>query len=78
MRSMTPERVAETLREPELVVQSKGDPDARLYYKRYVDTPVGDKQLCVIVAEKAGDPFVLTAYLTGTVKSGEIVWPARS
>ncbi|HYM15310.1 MAG TPA: hypothetical protein VEZ14_07100 [Dehalococcoidia bacterium] len=78
MRLMAPERLAETLFSPEQVVQSRSDPEARLYYRHYQDTPVGPKHLCVVVADRAADAFVLTAYVTDTRKGGEILWPARS
>jgi hypothetical protein len=40
-----------------------------------VDTPVGDKLLCVVVKHAGDGSFVLTAYLTDTVKKGRLVWP---
>ena len=33
--------IAESLRQPERVVQSLSDPEARLYYRRYPSTRVG-------------------------------------
>lgn len=41
--------IPETLRKPERVVQSISDVRARLYYRLYVGTVVGDKHLCVVV-----------------------------
>ncbi len=66
--------IEETLRQPERVVESMSD----LYYRYYVGTRVGDKYLCVIVKVVGDDAFVLTAYLTDTIKKGRIVWPARN
>jgi hypothetical protein len=43
-----------------------------------VGTRVGDKYLCVVVKLIADDAFVLTAYLTDTVKKGRLLWPARN
>ena len=68
----------ETLKSPETVVQSLSDPEARLYYRHYVGTPVGDKFLCVVVKLGPADAFVVTAYLTDRVKKGEQIWPERS
>jgi hypothetical protein len=65
----------ETLLHPERVVQSFSDPEARLYYRLYFGTLVGDKHLCVVVKLAAGDAFVLTAYLTDRVKKGVPLWP---
>jgi hypothetical protein len=69
--------ISETLRYPESVIQSLSDDQARLYYRRYTDTPVGEKLLCVVVKFLEGDAFVLTAYLTDKLKGGEILWTAE-
>jgi molybdopterin synthase catalytic subunit len=65
----------ETLLRPEWVVESFSDPQARLYYRFYFGTIVGDKYLCVVVRVAAADAFVLTAYLTDRVKRGVPIWP---
>lgn len=70
--------IEETLAGPERVVRSLGDPEAHLYYRFYADTPVGDKHLCVVVKVKQEDAFVLTAYLTDTIKKGGVIWPRKS
>ncbi len=51
------------------------DPEARLYYRSYVGTRVGDKWLCVVVKLTGEDAFVLTAYLTDKAKRGVQIWP---
>ena len=68
-------RIAETLSSPEQVVESLSDSEARLYYRFYLGTRVGDKYLCVVVKVQAGDAFVVTAYLTDKVKKGNLLWP---
>jgi hypothetical protein len=68
----------ETLAQPERVAQSFSDPQARLYYRHYGGTLVGDKFLCVVVKVAAGDAFVLTAYLTDRIKQGVLLWPSAS
>ena len=67
----------ETLADPEQVVLSVGDPDVRLYYRQYPNTLVGDKLLCVVVKVGPDDAFVITAYLTDSVKPGESFMSAR-
>ena len=67
--------IAESLRQPERVIQSLSDPDAWLYYRRYPVTPVGNKYLCVVVKSGATDAFVVTAYLTDKAKRGTLLWP---
>jgi hypothetical protein len=64
-----------TLAHPERVVESLSDPQARLYYRFYVGTRVGDKYVCVVVKVFGEDAFVLTAYLTDRVKRGVQIWP---
>jgi hypothetical protein len=64
-----------TLVHPETVVESLSDPQARLYYRFYVGTRVGDKYLCVVVKVLAEDAFVLTAHLTDRMKRGVQIWP---
>ena len=67
-------RIEETLSEPQRVVQSLSDKEANLYYKYYLGTMVGDKYLCVVVKMIKKDAFILTAYLTDSIKKGEIIW----
>ena len=67
--------IEETLRTPERVLGSLFDSEARLYYRFYRETTVGAKYLCVVVKITQGDAFVLTAYLTDSVKRGWRLWP---
>jgi len=69
--------IAETLISPQRVIASLSDPEANLYYRFYIGTKVGNKYLCVVVKIKFDDAFILTAYLTDTIKKGEIVWPRK-
>ncbi len=68
-------RIADTLLRPEQVVESLSDVEARLYYRFYLGTRVGDKYLSVVVKVQAADAFVVTAYLTDKVKKGKLLWP---
>jgi hypothetical protein len=70
--------IAETLRHPALVIQSISDESARLYYRFYSGTRVGDKFVCVVVKVRPGDAFVLTAYLTDKPKKGTVLWSANT
>lgn len=69
--------VAGTLAAPEVVIRSWADPKAHLYHRLYVGTRVGDKFLCVVVKIHDEDAFVLTAYLTNTVRKGHVLWRAK-
>ncbi len=70
--------IAETLSNPQQVVESLSDAEARLYYRFYVGTRVGDKHLCVVVKVLEADAFVVTAYLTDKVKKGKQLWPKEN
>jgi hypothetical protein len=74
MRGME-DRIGETLLRPDIVLESLSDPQARLYYRMYVATRVGDKHLCVVVKMADNDAFVLTAYLMTTPAGGRQLWP---
>ena len=76
MRVLEP-AIGQTLSAPDRVVQSSSDPAARLYYRYCRETPVGGKYLCVVVKTMTVDAFVITAYLTDSIKDGDILWPAR-
>jgi hypothetical protein len=69
--------LAETLRSPTLVIESRADPSTELNYRFYLGTRVGDKWLCVVVKYAPEDAFVLTAYLTDEPKKGEQIWPIK-
>ncbi len=70
--------IEETRANPERVIQSISDPEARLYYRFYIGTMVGDKYLCAVVKIKQDDAFIITAYLTDNVKRGEAIWTRKS
>ena len=67
--------IEETLLSPEQVLESLFDPGVRPYYRFYRMTAVGDKYLCVVIKMSRGDAFVLTAYLTDSIKRGWRIWP---
>ena len=68
-------RIPETLLHPEMVLESLSDPQARLYYRMYLATGVGDKRLCLVVKMTDNDAFVLTAYLMAKPAGGRQLWP---
>ena len=70
--------IAETLGNPQVVTESRGDPQVQLYYRLYNHPRLGEKYLCVVVKTIESNAFVLTAYLTDRVKQGETLWPRSS
>ena len=46
------DRIGEVLEVPDIVVSSKSDEEARLYYKQYKKLSIGDKYLCVVAKIK--------------------------
>jgi len=67
-------RLAETLLEPDTVIQSQSDNTVRLFHRFYRELAIGDKYLCVVVKYAKGDVFIITAYFTDKVKRGEVLW----
>ena len=65
------------LQSPTEVRLSRTDENARLFYEFYGQTSVGGKWLCVVVKYLPDDAFVITAYLTETLKAGDIVWQRK-
>jgi hypothetical protein len=90
---LTDERLAHTLQHAEMtgmeaqierVVQapaevraSRSDENVKLFYEFYAQTSVGGKWLCVVVKYLPDDAFVITAYLSDTMKAGESLWPKK-
>ena len=68
------DKIIETLQTPDIIIQSKTDSDAELFYKWYNQTPVTSKYLCVIVKFVNYDSFILTVYFTDTIKKGKELW----
>lgn len=66
--------IPETLQEPEVVARSVYDPQARLYYKRFPHLWHG--KYLVVVVKLNRRHFLLTAYVTDTIKRGERLWPS--
>jgi hypothetical protein len=69
--------IERVLQAPTEVRLSRADDNVRLFYEFYGQTRVGGKWLCVVVKCLPDDAFVITAYLTETIKAGEILWPRK-
>ena len=69
--------IERVLRSPTEVRVSLSNDAVRLFYEFYAETTVGGKWLCVVVKYLADDAFVITAYLTDALKTGETVWPKK-
>ncbi len=68
------DEIGRTLSMPDVVVQSRSDPAVRLFHRLYKGLAIGDKHLCVVVKYGESNTFVITAYFTDKVKSGEALW----
>ena len=70
------EELEETLKDPDLVVQSTVNQEfGRIYHKWYEQTVIGSKWVRVVVYFLAdGDAFVATAYVDEEVIAGEVLW----
>jgi hypothetical protein len=69
--------IERVLQAPTEVRLSRADDNVRLFYEFYAQTRVGGKWLCVVVKYLPDDAFVITAYLTETIKAGETLWPKK-
>ena len=70
------EELSQTLKDPEIIRKStRPMGTARIYYKWFDNTVVGNKWVCVVAAFlEDGDAFVLTAYPSDRLKPGEEIW----
>jgi len=62
--------VEATLAGPTLVCKSRHDPSVHLFYRSE-----GEYYSCVVAKRINGDGFIVTAYVTDTVKEGAPLWP---
>ncbi len=67
-------QIAKTLKQPQLVRQSRSDVSVALLYRFYTQLIIGDKWLCVVVKYLPEDAFIVTAYFTDKPKKGETLW----
>ena len=65
------------LQAPAEVRLSRLDSTVQLFYEYYAKTRVGGKWLCAVVKYLSSDGFVVTAYLTDRLKTGETIWPKK-
>jgi len=64
------EDVQRTLRDPDEVRQSKSDPQVLLFYRAD-----GTKRwVCAITRQLDKEGFLITAYRTGAIKEGTVIW----
>lgn len=68
------EKINETLADPDIVVRSKSDEEAKLYCRHYEGLSIGNKYLCIVVKYKEADAFVIAAYFTDSIKRGDVIW----
>ena len=63
--------VKESLQHPEEIRQSKEDRDVYLFYK----TKRKGRWVCAVSKNMKGEGFLITAYPTDAIKTGEKIWP---
>ena len=66
-------KIAQTLKEPDLIKESNYDKETLLYYKCYDKTPVTKKHLLVAI-KSTESPFVITAFFTDKIKTGKTIF----
>ena len=65
------EDVADTLKNPDEVRQSKTDPSVFLFYK----TERADRWLCAVAKRMNAEGFLIITYPTDAIKEGKQIWP---
>ena len=70
------DEIERLLQSPTEVRRSRSDDNVMLFYEFHTRTRVGGNG-CVEVKYLPDDAFVVTAYLTNTIKPGEVVWPKK-
>jgi len=63
------DKVKHTLVDPDKIHRSQKDPDVLLFY-----CADQDRWICAVTRRLNGDGFLITAYPTDAIKSGELVW----
>ncbi len=71
------DNIENTLLNPDIIVKSGADQQVELFYRYYDATPVAEKYLCVIVKVLVDDLFIITSYLTDSIKGGEVLWERK-
>jgi hypothetical protein len=66
-------RIKETLKEPDIIKESKHAKDVLLYYRLYDKTPVTKKYMLVVVKVNR-EGFIITAFYTDKIKKGKTKW----
>ena len=63
--------VQEVLRNPDIIHQSRGDKNVHLFYRKQV------RHYLVVVVRHLNqyEGFIITSYITDTVKEGTQIWP---
>jgi hypothetical protein len=69
------QRIAEVLESPDYVKQSARDSDVFLYYRFYKELFQG--KYFLLAVKKGVRSFVLTCYITDTVKKGATIWEKK-
>lgn len=69
------DRVARTLRDPDIVKQSKTSKKVKLFYRFFNDILQG--KYFVVVVKQVEQYYISTFYITDKVKEGEILWQRK-
>lgn len=67
------DKIAEVLKDPDLVKRSIRKKDIFLYYRYYTEIYRG-KYLLAVVKMDEKPPILLTFYITDRIKEGELIW----
>ena len=67
-------KIKQTLKDPDEIRRSVKDKNVLLFYKYFLNTPVSEKYLVVVVKVLNRKGSIITSYFSDRIKRGEIVW----
>jgi len=68
------EKIKQTLKDPDEIRRSVKDENVLLFYKYFLNTPISEKYLVVVVKVLNKKGNIITSYFSDRIKKGEIVW----
>lgn len=71
------DKIYSALQKPDFVNRSNTDTSVKLFYKRYLQSSLGNKFLCVLVKNLKIDFFIITAYFIDKIKKVAALWQKK-
>ncbi len=69
--------IVKTLQEPEKVLETLRDSEAKGAYRFYLGAKLGERRLCLVVRIREDDALFVTAFLAERNIGGFQIWPRK-